>query len=1246
MPPCAGDCDGDSHVVVSEFVIGVNIVLGNFTARRCPAFDPDGDGQVLVNDLIRAVQAALSGCPVTPTPTPTSEPDCPDPGANPATGCTSCKPRFHVENAFGIPAPEGLSDGDEEPDGAPPSSSDERRRCVPDSFCAPSSIHCSGRGTCVEFPGGTAGCDCPDGYGGVNCERCLPPYTPVPGGACVRGGGCSETMCNGHGTCVAVGGTVTCDCDPGFGGARCASSFVLVPVGHSVEVGGTIMLSTVFVGGPSECGPDIDWQIVSGGGSIVGNDTTAPYTAPNAVDGLVDIVTVGAAPENCPELAAATSIHVVLAGVGPIVGHASEEFEDVDEAVLQFMEDHGIPGGTMTLSFQERRVYNKAFGFALPFALPGMPAEMTPGHILRLASVSKPITRAAIRELQAAGTLTQGATGLSDSVFDILQNDGNNLLGLDGDDMPVQPLVDADYFGETPTLCDSSETCPPEDEPPLNCPVGSVEPDSGPLCALNLDNAVDGFTLMTKSWNVDGSNPRVGGSPQYDCPTDDTGQLDVALWQRMTVGDLFWHSGGFYRGANFIDGSGTAQSGDPQAEPILVAQRLPLDHAPPPNALDVIRFAAGTCLYYPPLGCDDTCCVAGSVPVPVDPWGYCTKLGKKDTYSNVGYNILGQVIAVKSGMPYADYVKQTLFDPLGIENILPGKTQPQDRDPREPVYLANGDAMGGNLFAAECEGGNGPACTGGMWTFPQQVNKPDGGNFALEYRNPSGGWTATSCDLNRLFTVYRIADGFRRTAGVFLSEGTMFGSYAGTRAYAAQWGDSVKIADTEDVPDDCTEWDCLDDESVSFDLGPGWHLAALFNKDLCDTGTCDAPGGYVFTKHDESAFLNAVANALTKVTTVPDEEVICGCGNGLIDVGEECDGYDFGGASCTSLGFPGGKLACREDCTFETFPCMPCVDGVREPDKGEVCDGMDFGGQSCADFGFEMGDLICNSCVAIDFSSCSGGMSIFPPDSYKACGFDFEDPDNPADCSGGTCAGADGTCAGGPCKATNPGDYSSALADPLNTQGGEFHPDGNFRSADDTLFFCQLDENDEHMVCIDQFGWGVCKRCSALGGDQTTLVGCPCHSDDECESPGESGLGCFGEDYGGGIGFCWDAQDGPPSWQCPEGICGQAPHYGDDEMFCEHYSISAQPARCEPWFACNSILARVCASNGPGLICAEDVPGCTELEGSDGTSGTADDCCIAECDVDAHCGADFGWPPNFTCEGPDQSNLRCVYTPP
>ena len=44
--------------------------------------------------------------------------------------------------------------------------------------------------------------------------------------------------------------------------------------------------------------------------------------------------------------------------------------------------------------------------------------------------------------------------------------------------------------------------------------------------------------------------------------------------------------------------------------------------------------------------------------------------------------------------------------------------------------------------------------------------------------------------------------------------------------------------------------------------------------------------------------------ALTQVTSIPDEEVVCGCGNGFIDVGEACNGSDLGGASCTSLGLP------------------------------------------------------------------------------------------------------------------------------------------------------------------------------------------------------------------------------------------------------------------------------------------------------------------------------------------------------
>ena len=45
------------------------------------------------------------------------------------------------------------------------------------------------------------------------------------------------------------------------------------------------------------------------------------------------------------------------------------------------------------------------------------------------------------------------------------------------------------------------------------------------------------------------------------------------------------------------------------------------------------------------------------------------------------------------------------------------------------------------------------------------------------------------------------------------------------------------------------------------------------------------------------------------------------CGNGSIDSGEECDGTNLGGASCTSLGYSGGTLSCYGTCAFNETAC-------------------------------------------------------------------------------------------------------------------------------------------------------------------------------------------------------------------------------------------------------------------------------------------------------------------------------------
>src|SRR6185369_11439847 len=59
---CAGDCDGDGQVGISELITGVNMALGLLPVAQCAAFDGDGDQQVGITELITAVNAALGSC--------------------------------------------------------------------------------------------------------------------------------------------------------------------------------------------------------------------------------------------------------------------------------------------------------------------------------------------------------------------------------------------------------------------------------------------------------------------------------------------------------------------------------------------------------------------------------------------------------------------------------------------------------------------------------------------------------------------------------------------------------------------------------------------------------------------------------------------------------------------------------------------------------------------------------------------------------------------------------------------------------------------------------------------------------------------------------------------------------------------------------------------------------------------------------------------------------------------------------
>ena len=71
MALCVGDCNGNGEVTVDEIIKAVNIALGTTPVDTCSASDANGDGMVTINEIIADVNSALSGCPATPTPTGT-----------------------------------------------------------------------------------------------------------------------------------------------------------------------------------------------------------------------------------------------------------------------------------------------------------------------------------------------------------------------------------------------------------------------------------------------------------------------------------------------------------------------------------------------------------------------------------------------------------------------------------------------------------------------------------------------------------------------------------------------------------------------------------------------------------------------------------------------------------------------------------------------------------------------------------------------------------------------------------------------------------------------------------------------------------------------------------------------------------------------------------------------------------------------------------------------------------------------
>lgn len=210
----------------------------------------------------------------------------------------------------------------------------------------------------------------------------------------------------------------------------------------------------------------------------------------------------------------------------------------------------------------------------------------------------------------------------------------------------------------------------------------------------------------------------------------------------ITVEHLLLHRGGWDRD----------MVGDPTFQEIAIAQAMGVPS--PPGRENTVRYILGQPLQFTP--------------------------GERRAYSNIGFLVLGLVVEAVSGQDYMTYLYENIIDPLGVPRteIIPGRTFPKDRSPREPWYDSN--VRRSNVFDP-----TGPT-----------VRAPDGG-WHMEARIAQGGLVASTRAILHFLENYRTAGdniGMPRTKQESSSwRLNHTGSQQGMNTVARQRGDGINF---------------------------------------------------------------------------------------------------------------------------------------------------------------------------------------------------------------------------------------------------------------------------------------------------------------------------------------------------------------------------------------------------------------------------------------------------------------------
>jgi CubicO group peptidase (beta-lactamase class C family) len=196
----------------------------------------------------------------------------------------------------------------------------------------------------------------------------------------------------------------------------------------------------------------------------------------------------------------------------------------------------------------------------------------------------------------------------------------------------------------------------------------------------------------------------------------------------ITVAHLLSHEGGW-----------SQQWGDQMFMPQVVASQMKTSL--PVDTKTIVKFALGKRLYFTP--------------------------GTGRSYSNLGYSILGLVIEKISGMPYNEFCRKEIFEPLGIYDIVPAKNMPDQKAPFEVTYY---EPAGMPLRPS-------------IYGTGELVPLTYGGND-IEALGGAGGWLATAPDLMRLLLA---VDGFNYNEDLLSEQSIRFMTDLNNRFAPVGW---------------------------------------------------------------------------------------------------------------------------------------------------------------------------------------------------------------------------------------------------------------------------------------------------------------------------------------------------------------------------------------------------------------------------------------------------------------------------